>query len=229
MVTYWLNSFHPLCENKVGLEAIAVHSHPPFIDASCRREPDFEHTFPSISALCRAGKFAPKLKAGDIVTYMTVGGRVRPYKLGHHLVSILQVEHVYKTHDDAHDWYKAQGLPIPSNCMVADNPPFSFDHTAGNFENSKSLKDYLSYTPARKAISGARRVVIWDGHYLKRANKWPSFIRTKCLYRNLTDPPLIDSDLDDIFGGIPYTLRPKPISASQLKQLAAIVGIDLPT
>ena len=43
-----LNSFRPLCMTDIGLRAVNDFDCPPFIDASCRREPDFESEFPSI-------------------------------------------------------------------------------------------------------------------------------------------------------------------------------------
>ena len=73
--TIKLNSFRPLCGTILGVEAISKYKFPPFIDASCRREPDFQNPFPSISALCRQGQFAPHLRKDDIVVYMTVGGK----------------------------------------------------------------------------------------------------------------------------------------------------------
>lgn len=54
-----LNSFRPLCSTQLELEAIEKYKLPPFIDASCRREPDFQNPLPSISALCRQVSFAP--------------------------------------------------------------------------------------------------------------------------------------------------------------------------
>jgi hypothetical protein len=50
---------------------LSTANYPPFIDASCRREPDLESRYPSITALCREGHFAPHLHEGDVVAYMT--------------------------------------------------------------------------------------------------------------------------------------------------------------
>ena len=73
--TIRLNSFHPLCEKEIGQNAIKEFNFPPFIDASCRREPDFENANPSITALCRQDLFAPNLYPNDIVVYITVRGK----------------------------------------------------------------------------------------------------------------------------------------------------------
>lgn len=45
-----LNSYTPLCINKMGCIAIEKYDFPPYIDSSCRREPDFQNKYPSISA-----------------------------------------------------------------------------------------------------------------------------------------------------------------------------------
>lgn len=226
--TIKLNSFRPLCWNEVGLEAITLHGHPPFIDASCRREPDFENPHPSISALCRGRAFAPHLKTGDVVVYMTVGGVFSPYKQGHHLVSILQVEHVHLTHINGCSWYASNGYPIPSNCLVPTNAPYGFDHTAGDFNNKKERMRYLSMPLSSKTRFGSLRVVSWDSRYLSRVTTWPCFVRTRSIYVELNRPPLITpSEFGKIFGRVPNTRIPNKITHSQLTQLAAIAGIDL--
>jgi hypothetical protein len=74
-MSVYLNTFHPLAGRPAGRRAIAQHGLPPFIDGSCRREPDFESAFPSISAVCRGRMFAPRLKKGDRVIYLTVRGK----------------------------------------------------------------------------------------------------------------------------------------------------------
>jgi hypothetical protein len=73
-VKHYLNTYAPLVHNRFGREACRVYGHPRFVDASCRREPDLESSFPSISALCRAQMFAPRLHVGDRVIYMTKKG-----------------------------------------------------------------------------------------------------------------------------------------------------------
>ena len=70
-MAFYIIDFRPLAETAIGPSAIALHQLPPFIDASCRREPDLESEFPSISALCRGEHFAPLLSEGDVVAYMT--------------------------------------------------------------------------------------------------------------------------------------------------------------
>jgi len=72
-----LVTYIPLCYSMYGMKAIEEYGLKPFIDASCRREPDFESNFPSITALCRKNKLAPQLKVGDIVVYLTKPGKYK--------------------------------------------------------------------------------------------------------------------------------------------------------
>ena len=52
----YLASYRPLTMNALGKAAIEDFGFPPYVDHSCRREPDFESQFPSISAICRGSK-----------------------------------------------------------------------------------------------------------------------------------------------------------------------------
>ena len=55
----YLNSYRPLVLTTAGRQAITKYGLPPLTDGSCRREPDFESSHPSITALCRFTRFAP--------------------------------------------------------------------------------------------------------------------------------------------------------------------------
>src|SRR5437879_479234 len=57
----FLATYHPLAQTSCGRQAIREHALLPFIDGSCRREPDFESRFPSITATCRGRNCAPRL------------------------------------------------------------------------------------------------------------------------------------------------------------------------
>lgn len=222
----YLNSFKPICYTKFGIGAIVVHKIPPFVDSSCRREPDLENQAPSISAICRNGKFAPRLQKGDIVIYMTVRrGVVSSYKQGHHLVAVLQVESVYANHAIAYGYYSSLGLKIPSNCIVDGNPPCDFDKTAGDFriDNVGALKDYLS-----SEGSGQRIIRKWDCAYKARTNKHSCFIKTRSLYSELHKPPVIShNSFIDIFGRIPSTRNPPSIEKHKANQLLQSAGINI--
>lgn len=223
-----LNSFRPLCLTKTGLNAIKEYELSPFLDASCRREPDFENPYPSISALCRQGSFAPHLKINDIVVYMTVGGKFLPFKKGYHLVSILQVREVYNSHEIAKREYLNNNLPIPSNCMVSNNTPNDFLTTGGNFTSKLREKQFLSKSYEMQKKIGKRMVKAWDTEYLNKSKKWKCFVKTKPIFVNVDEPPLISNlDFNYIFGKIPNTRTPNLITKKQLISLAKIAGLNL--
>ena len=69
-MTIKLNSYRPLCISEQGREAIKKYGFPPFIDSSCRRDPDLENEYPLTTALCRGENFAPKVNVGVIIVYM---------------------------------------------------------------------------------------------------------------------------------------------------------------
>jgi hypothetical protein len=55
MGAFYVTTYRPICATAEGRRAVDEHQLAPFIDASCRREPDFEAAYPTISALCRGG------------------------------------------------------------------------------------------------------------------------------------------------------------------------------
>jgi len=52
-MTSFLATYRPISASWRGRNAVTRYGIPPYVDASCRREPDFESPLPSISALCR--------------------------------------------------------------------------------------------------------------------------------------------------------------------------------
>src|SRR5438552_3680384 len=116
----------------VSVSAVQRFGLVPVIAASCRREPDLLATGPSISAICRGRAFAPRLREGDSVAYMTVKDSYPPTAFAHwRLIALLRVVHRFESHNDAAAWYRDRGLPLPSNCMVNGNPCFPYEMTAG--------------------------------------------------------------------------------------------------
>jgi hypothetical protein len=225
--TIRLNSFHPLCETDIGQNAVANLNFSPFIDASCRREPDFENPFPSITALCRQEKFAPQLYPNDIVVYMTVKGKWLENFDHYRIIAILEVIERKETHLQAKSWYTSKGLTIPSNCMVDDNPPHSFLETAGRYENQKDIKNFLTYPTDKQSVIGERIVKLWDKEYLEKSKKWGAFIITKPVYINLTNPPILtDQDIHKIFKKKINTRTPKKLTVSEFKQIANFASIN---
>ena len=209
----YLNSFKPLCKTKQGRAAISKFGFPPFIDTSCRREPDFQASAPSISALCRGGMFAPRLSVGDSVIYMTVKGQYEPEKTRHwRLVAILRVRERFESHKEAAVWYREAGLKIPSNYMVDGNACLPYEMTAGTdasrFGYVEDTEDLLKR---------------WDLSYRLRSRRFGVFLTCEADFLELYDPPeLTDETLLQIFGRIPPTLNPPAIRAYEFQALYEI-------
>lgn len=204
----YLTQFRPLAQTREGRLAIARWNFPPFIDASCRREPDFESDFPPITPLCRAGHFAPRLAEGDLVAYTTAElsypsrtPRVR------RLVAVLRIAKTFRSepnelgtraHERAAQWYRERQLPLPSSCMVPENRPL-----------------VLSKTDRHKCSVGA-----WDDIYLNRANEHGHFHVCEKVFCCLQDPPkLTNGQLHDWFGTVPGTQNPPALSECDFAEL----------
>jgi hypothetical protein len=220
----FLATYRPLVKNPAGREAIRQHALSPFIDGSCRREPDFESRFPSITATCRAGNFAPRLWVGDRIAYVTVKGRyLGAREFGWHLVAVLRVIQRFGSHNDAAAWYRRQNQPLPSNCFVHGNPPRLFEFTNG--DPPKEIKDQVG-----AMIDFKRAVRLWDMSYRRRIAKWPVFLATEAEFIELNRPPqLREVQMREIFGGrIPSTLNPPKIACEQLERLVQLAtGLTL--
>lgn len=186
----YLVSFHPLCSTRHGRQAVAKFRIPRFIDGSCRREPDLQLALPSISALCRAGKFAPRLRRGDRVFYMTVKGTYGGNE-GRALVAALEVLHVFPSHKSAARWYRKELGTLPSNCMVRGNAPIPVSHTTGLPKNTDE-----SWKLWSKSQTGPPTLAGWDRGYQERARQFPCFIATRPLKLPSINSPRIVSDYD---------------------------------
>ncbi len=210
---HYLNSFKPLCQTKQGRVAIEKFGFPPFIDTSCRREPDFQADIPSISALCRGKMFAPRLREGDSVIYMTVKGQYAPVQFRHwRLVAILRVIKRFESHKDAALWYREKGLSVPSNCMVDGNACLSYEMTAGT--QTSRFGDVANTDELLKR---------WDLSYRLRAKRCGVFLACEAEFLSLYEPPILtDEDLLQIFGRIPPTLTPPAISESEYQAMREI-------
>lgn len=225
--TIRLNSYHPLCSTAWGLMSILKNQLPPFVDASCRREPDFENDCPSISSLCRQELFAPHLYQNDIVAYITVKGPCFTDYPHYRLVAILEVIERRDSHNLGSNWYTHRGIMVPSNCMVEDNAPLPFDYTAGDFEKVTDEMRFMARTVEQQATIGARRVTLWNERYQQRALDYPTFIITKPIFIELYHPPILTLEkMADIFGKVPNTRNPNIIKKEQFKELARFADID---
>lgn len=205
MSNYYLNSFGPLVASPVGRKASEEYGLPPFIDGSIRREPDLEHKYPSISCLCRAGKFAPRLKVGDTIAYLTGKRRFGENFSHRRLVAVLRVKLVFENHELAAQWYKSKKMPLPNNCMVPGNPP-------------KPLEQSHQKHVDRKILSDEKLCRRWDGQYLQRSKKYGAFVVCHKLFCNVKwDAPIVqDHDLLKAFGKIPATQNPGTVPERQL-------------
>jgi hypothetical protein len=198
----YLCSFRPLIEMPKGKKAVAKWNLPPFIDASCRREPDFESDCPSITALCRMSRFAPRLQEMDTIVYITRKSSYFNTSARHwRLVAILRVKKTLSSHSNAADWYRTRHLPVPSNCMVFGNPPVPLDKT-------DQFHDDLHR---------------WDAIYRDRARRYGVFHICENIFRELNSPPLITEEMmKAIFGRIPGTRNPPAITNEQYERLLAL-------
>lgn len=209
-------TYTPLVTSRHGREASERHELPPFIDGSIRREPDLEHQYPSISCLCRAGKFVPRLAEGDRVAYLARRGRYGQEPLRHwRLTAVLRVIAVFATHAKAAAWYRARSLPLPSNCMVPGNE-------AVPLERSHRMTPYTGCT------AGARLHRLWDAAYRRRARDWPAMVACEPLYRELSwQAPVVHRDhLVGAFGRVPGTQNPTAFPAVELSRLMRQLGIS---
>ena len=218
----FLNTYTPLARSKAGKLASKADESwlPPFIDGSIRREPHLQHEWPSISCLCRADKFAPRLKVGDYVAYMTCtghwhnDGEARP-SVHRRLTAVLRVHAICDDHDAAAKWYKARGPGLPSNCMVKGNSP-------------KPLEESHRMTRFRCAMSDGKLHGTWDKAHQRRAKKYPLFLICKPMYRSLgwDAPKVTDDDLKHVFGKLPGTQNPGGQPIQRLNELLLQLGLD---
>lgn len=177
MARNYLVSYHPLCSTKHGRDALDAHQHLlPFSDGSCRREPDFQAKYPSITALCRGGLFAPRLESKDRVFYVTVKGSYLGRSKGWALVAALEVIEKHPSHSAAAAWYRAQNEPIPSNCMVPENAPVLIEQTTGLPANGAGMQQAWNQSAPPPATAEQ-----WDAHYWARATRHPEFVVTRPL------------------------------------------------
>lgn len=199
---FFLNSYQPLIMNAAGRRAIEQYHICPFVDHSCRREPDFELAYPSITALCRP-PFARKLCKGDTVAYVTKKGSYLGASPTHwRLTAVLKVIERFESHHEAAEWYLGQGLRLPYNCLARRNPPLPLDQTAATWP---SLEE-------------------WDDEYHARASSDGAFLASEPLFLELKTPPLItDKTMEQVFGRVPGTQNPPEITKEEYKAFLRLV------
>ncbi|HEY0158690.1 MAG TPA: hypothetical protein VGF28_15510 [Thermoanaerobaculia bacterium] len=212
----FLTTYRPLCRTRTGRQAIARHGLAPYVDGSCRREPDFESSYPAITALCRGRMFAPRLREGDRVAYVTKKGHYGGSAAHWRLVALLDVRHAFRSHEAAANWYRERGLSIPRNCIVSDTRPVALDETDGVMP--AALRRH------QDVLSPERILSLWDKQYQARAEANPGVLVCEPIWVDVTNPPEIhESDWLEWVGRVPATRTPPAISAelwAKLEQVA---------
>jgi hypothetical protein len=205
----YLSSFYPLACTKNGKLAAKLHQLPPFIDGSCRREPDFQNDYPAITGLCRPG-FAKKLSVNDIVIYATNKFGIGSRKI----VAALKVINTnFKSHEEAAAWYKENGCSIPNNLMVKETSPFELDLT-------HQLSSWIKWANAADTLEK------WNGEYELRANAHPEVAICEKIFSELENPAeLTEEEMERIFKRRPGTRNPSTITEQQWAELKKIIGL----
>ena len=125
---------------------------------------------------------------------------------------LLRVVHRFESHNAAATWYRGEGLPLPSNCMVEANPCFPYDMTAGT-----QARRFGGITDNDELL---RR---WDLSYRLRTRRNGVFLACESEFVSLDDPPIVtEENLFQIFGRVPATRTPPAITEAQYAALRAI-------
>ena len=215
-MSIYLVKFGPLISTPEGQAASVRYNIPAYVDGSCRREPDLECQFPSISALCRAELFAPHLKVGDEVVYITIKDFYGEAFKHWRVVARLKILKRFRSHPDAAAWYRGKIGKLPSNCMVAGNPPLPLSHTSRGASNC-----------APGCGSAAASLKKWNEHYQKRANAIPVFFVCKAIWKELSSPAILTDAVAFRILKSSERVRsrlPIKITASELQAIDAVAG-----
>ena len=237
MPNLYLNSYHPLVKNKAGVYASEQLNIPPFVDGSIRREPDFEHSTPVITCLCRGRMFTPRLRVGDVVAYITVKGKYLTRKRHQRLVCILKVDHLFETHKQAADWFTESGFPLPNNLMVPGNKAKTLAESHRGHKTKGRHTKFGCNSGRRSRTCGSdsssscgsslRRE--WDASYRRRTRKWGDVAACSILFRDIhsTAPVITDQMLLKVFGKVPATRNPGKLDIKLLPKLLKQMGIRI--
>ncbi|HOJ07233.1 MAG: hypothetical protein D8M52_10690 [Chlorobi bacterium] len=218
-----LNTYRPLIFTKFGSQASIKFNIPPYVDGSCRREPDFESEFPSITALCRGRACAPRLFEGDRIIYLTVKSDYDNIGEAHYrLTAILKIHKRFENHQDAANWYIKNKILIPSNCLIDGNPPLSIEKTAGL--KSTQMKRIMNHDESTRNKQLSKMLKEWDAEYWDKTKRYPVFITCKKIFIELNNPPiLLTKDLTKIFKKVPVTRTPPEITKNDYKKILTLI------
>jgi hypothetical protein len=204
----YFSSFYPLCCTKIGKESVSQFHLPPFIDGSCRREPDFENKYPCITGLCRPG-FSKKLEEGDIIIYSTNKRGIGSKKI----VAILEVIFLRPDHRSAAIWYLKRKLDLPQNLIIKGSEPYPLEMT-------HRLGPWTSWVNSKGTVTE------WDADYKDRAKNHPDVAICKIWNKeiNLKTPRTITSrEMIKIFGRIPGTRNPPELKDSEWEKFKRFI------
>ena len=205
MKKFYLNSYHPvgLKYQKKFQNAWGVA---PFVDASHRAEPDFQQVRTTISSICRAAVFAPKLRKGYKIAYMSVKEYGTPY-----LVALLLVTEEFDSHREAAEWFKSKGFPLSQNCLVEENPP--------NFSNPFGCGVGIDATCGRNGCGSETTCEDDEQNYQERTRNWGKFLVCENLFLDLIKPPKMTKELAN---RLPNTINGPDIPEGLFNELHAL-------
>jgi len=173
----YLMSYCPLANSKCGRDVAARHGIPPYVDASCRREPDFELDRPFISGLCRPS-FIAKLAEGEVLVYVTTKRPI--HREGRRLVAVLQLNQPFASHAAAAAWYLENDMRIPYSCIVPGNDPLPISKA-----NPKCYRTCSKFTSSED----------WDvSKYVQRAKDCVRCFSSTSLFLCLRTPPILNDE-----------------------------------
>ncbi len=181
---YLFNTYRPLAYTALGRKRAVEYELPPFIDGSCRREPDFQMSSPAISALCRSWAFAPKLDVGHHIVYCAKKAAYKGKAAFWCLTALLKVEARFDDHWEAAAWYMENEGHVPSNCMIDYNPPIKFEKTLGYY--AKEEKEFKQ---------NSRYLQPWDNSYKRRAETYPAMFACKVIECALEAPIIVTPEM----------------------------------
>jgi len=173
----YLITYSPLANSKYGRGVAAKHGISPYVDASCRREPDFELDRPFISGLCRPS-FVAALDVGDVLVYVATKRPI--HREGRRLVAVLQLNQPFASHAAAAAWYLENGVRVPYSCIVPGNDPLPISLT-----NPKMNGTCSKFTNSED----------WDVFkYVQRAKACVKCFSSTALFLNLRTPPIVNDE-----------------------------------
>ena len=222
-MNYWINTYPPLAASPAGPWTTFQPPLSPYVDASCRREPDLEAQRPAITGLCRAAA-VKRLRCEDVVAYFTVKRSCYGEAAWHRrLTAVLRVVAEERSHASAARWYEQHGFPLPRNIMVPGNGPLPLAQTEGGYRDEdgeivlpKSLQDE------------ARVLQHWEKLYQQRRYDVGAVRICEPIYVNVREGhPFRDHDVEKVFGkaGFPNTQwRFAPCSVEITRTILRLAG-----